>query len=309
MSKPLVIVGSINLDLVATADHLPRPGETIIGSRFQTFYGGKGANQAVAAAKLGYPTYMIGNVGDDAFGPQLLSGLAEAGVETSGVKTVSGSSGVALITIGTGGENNIVVVPGANGLLTQRQLEESVSILRQAGFLLAQLEIPLETVEYLADFAQRNNIPLMLDPAPAQQLPRPLLQKVEWITPNESEAQLLLHSAIDVTDDNSVSGAADRLLAGGAKNVVLKLGAHGCLIAEQHGPKRRIPAFPIDAVDSTAAGDAFNAAFAVSLLQGKPPQESARFACAVSAISVSRRGAQPSMPTLEELTEFLAQRD
>ena len=309
MSKPLVVVGSINLDLVVTADHIPQPGETVIGSRFQTFYGGKGANQAVAAARLGYPTYMLGNVGDDAFGQQLLEGLAEAGVETSGVKTVPGSSGIALITIGAGGENNIVVVPGANGLLAPRQLEESASILRQAGFLLAQLEIPLETVEYLADFAQRNNIPLMLDPAPAQELPRSLLQKVEWITPNESEAQLLLHSAIDATDETSVSDAADCLLACGAKNVLLKLGSHGCMLAHQHGHKHRIPAFPIDAVDSTAAGDAFNAAFAVGLLQGKSSQESARFACAVAAISVSRPGAQPSMPTLEELTEFLAQRD
>jgi ribokinase len=309
MSKPLVVVGSINLDLVVTADHIPRPGETIIGSRFQTFYGGKGANQAVAAARIGYPTYMIGNVGDDVFGQQLVAGLAEAGVETSAVKTVPGSSGVALITIGTGGENNIVVVPGANGLLTPRQLEESASVLEHAGFLLAQLEIPLETVEYLAEFAERNNIPLMLDPAPARELPRALLQKVEWITPNESEAQLLLDSAIDATDGTNISDAADRLFACGAKNVLLKLGSHGCLVAEQRGPKQRIPAFPIDAVDSTAAGDAFNAAFAVSLLQGKSPQESARFACAVAAISVSRPGAQRSMPTLEELTEFLAQRE
>src|SRR6185437_431477 len=138
MSKPLVVVGSINLDLVVTADHIPRPGETIIGSRFQTFYGGKGANQAVAAARIGYPTYMIGNVGDDVFGQQLVAGLAEAGVETSAVKTVPGSSGVALITIGTGGENNIVVVPGANGLLTPDQLEEAAPVLRQAGFILAQ---------------------------------------------------------------------------------------------------------------------------------------------------------------------------
>jgi ribokinase len=305
MTKPLVVVGSINLDLVAGADHIPKPGETIIGSSFQTFHGGKGANQAVAAAKLGYPTYMVGNVGHDAFGQQLRQTLAEVKVNTSAVATVNESSGVALITIAADGENNIVVVPGANGLLLPEQLEKAASVLTQAGFLLAQLEIPLETVEYLAGFAEQHQIPMMLDPAPARDLPQSLLRRVEWLTPNESETEILLRRAIDGNNDAVVFAAADELLALGARNVLLKLGARGCLVAEQGQEKQFIPAFLINAVDSTAAGDAFNAAFAVALLRGQSTLESARYACAVAGISVSRYGAQPSMPTSMEVEEFI----
>jgi len=186
MTKPVVVVGSINFDLVAGAHHIPKPGETIIGSSFQTFHGGKGANQAVAAAKLGHPTYMVGNVGHDVFGPQLRQALAEAKVNTSAVTTVDAVSGVALITISAGGENSIVVVPGANGMLLPEQLEKAAPVMKQAGFLLTQLEIPLETVEYLATFAEQHQIPLMLDPAPARDLSPSLLRKVEWLTPNET---------------------------------------------------------------------------------------------------------------------------
>lgn len=306
MLKPIVVVGSINLDLVARAHHIPRPGETIIGSDFQTFYGGKGANQAVASAKLGHPTYMVGNVGDDSFGPELRQALEEVGVKTDAVKTVPGSSGVALITIGAGGENNIVVVPGANALLTPEQLEEAAPILRGAGFILAQLEIPLETVAYLGEFAAKTGIPLMLDPAPARDLPAALLRNVNWLTPNETETEILVKANVRGDDPSSTAAAAEQLLASGPQHVLLKLGAHGCLIAERGRPRQTVPAFPIEAVDSTAAGDAFNAAFAVGLLRGESPSGSARFACAVAAISVSRHGAQPSMPTLEEVEEFLA---
>ena len=305
MTKPVVVVGSINLDLVAGAEHIPKPGETIIGSSFQTFHGGKGANQAVAAAKLGCPTYMVGNVGHDAFGRQLREALTEVKVNTSAVATVNVSSGVALITIAADGENNIVVVPGANGLLLPEQLEKAASVLKQAGFLLAQLEIPLETVEYLAKFAEQHQIPMMLDPAPARDLPQNLLRRVEWLTPNESETEILLRRAIDGNNDSVVYAAADELLRLGARNVLLKLGARGCLVAEKGQAKQFIPAFLINAVDSTAAGDAFNAAFAVALLRGQSTLESARYACAVAGISVSRYGAQPSMPTSMEVEEFI----
>lgn len=305
MPKPIVVVGSINLDLVARAQHIPRPGETIIATDLQTFYGGKGANQAVAAAKLGHPTFMVGNVGDDSFGPQLRQALEDVGVKTDAVEVVPGSSGVALITIGAGGENNIVVVPGANALLTPDQLDQAGPILRQAGFILAQLEIPMETVEHLGEFAAKNGIPLMLDPAPARDLPATLLKQVNWLTPNESETEILVKAKVRGDDQGSTSAAAEELLAMGPQHVLLKLGVHGCLIAERNQPQQRVPAFPIDAVDATAAGDAFNAAFAIGLLRGESPSESARFACAVAAISVSRRGAQPSMPTLEEVEAFL----
>ena len=307
MQKPIVVVGSINLDLVVGADRIPQVGETIIGHSFNTFYGGKGANQAVAAGKLGYPVAMVGNVGNDAFGTQLRNGLENAGVDTACVNSVEGASGVALITTGRGGENNIVVVPGANGNLTPQLLEKASPLLERAGFLLAQLEIPLETVDYLAEFAERHHIPLMLDPAPARELPEDLLRRLTWITPNESETQELLKTTFENTDQDSAT-AAERLLKYGVKNVLLKLGSRGCLIAQGNLSKERVPAFSVNAVDTTAAGDAFNAGFAVGLMRGFTVTRSAVFASAVAAISVTRPGAQPSMPKLAEVQAFLDQR-
>lgn len=307
MQKPIIVVGSINLDLVARADHLPQPGETVIGTSFNTFHGGKGANQAVAVARLGYPVSMIGNIGNDGFGPQLLEAMRDAGVDTTFVSSVPGSSGVALITTGRHGENSIVVVPGANGLLTPQLVEKASAALQGAGFLLAQLEIPLETVEYLAMFAARHGVPLMLDPAPARELPAALLRNVTWITPNETEAAALLKAKINTEDDAAIFAAVDQLSALGAENVLLKLGPRGCAIADGRQPKQpvRIPAFQVTAVDTTAAGDAFNAAFAVGLLRGHTAMQSAVFASAVAAVSVTRAGAQPSLPTAIEVVEFL----
>jgi len=309
MQKPIVVAGSINLDLVVGADRIPLVGETIIGNTFNTFFGGKGANQAVAAAKLGYPVAMVGNVGSDAFGTQLRNGLKDAGVDTAYVTTVPGPSGVALITTGQRGENNIVVVPGANGHLTPEMLQAAAPLLQRAGFLLAQLEIPLETVECLAEFAEQHNIPLMLDPAPARQLPEKLLRRLTWITPNETETQELLKAELGNGEvgngDENIYAAADRLLACGVKNVLLKLGSKGCVIAQGKLAKERIPAFSVDAVDTTAAGDAFNAGFAVGLMRGSTVANSAVFASAVAAISVTRPGAQPSMPSGDEVDRFL----
>jgi ribokinase len=306
MQKPIVVVGSVNLDLVVGADRIPQVGETIIGNSFNTFYGGKGANQAVAAAKLGYPVSMVGNVGSDAFGTPLRNGLKDAGVDTTYLNTVEGASGVALITTGRGGENNIVVVPGANGQLTTKLLEKAAPLLQRAGFLLAQLEIPLETVDYLAQFAERHDIPLMLDPAPARELSGALLRRVTWITPNESETQELLKTNIE-NGDQDYNAAADRLLAYGVKNVLLKLGSRGCVISQTNLPKEQISAFSVKVVDTTAAGDAFNAAFAVALMRGSTVARSAVFASAVAAISVTRPGAQPSMPSGPEVEDFLRQ--
>lgn len=304
--KPIVVVGSINLDLVVRADRIPQVGETIIGTSFKTFFGGKGANQAVAAAKLGYPVSVVGNVGNDAFGRQLRDGLESAGVDTAYVTTVEGPSGVALITTGQGGENSIVVVPGANEELTPTLLEKAAPVLERAGFLLAQLEIPLETVNCLAQFTEQHNIPLMLDPAPARDISRALLRKVSWITPNETEAKELLKNKMSDGDQSSYA-VADHLQAYGVKNVLLKLGSHGCVVAEGTLPKERVPAFSVNAVDTTAAGDAFNAGFAVGLLRGHSTLHSAVFASAVAAISVTRFGAQPSMPSGDEVEHFLKQ--
>src|ERR1700685_2060241 len=307
MKKPIVVVGSINLDFLVGADRILQVGETIIGKTFNTFHGGKGANQALAAAKLGYPVSMVGNVGSDAFGTQLRAGLENAGVDTTYVKTVEGASGVALITIGRRGDNNIVVVPGANGQLTPKLLEKASTILQRAGFLLAQLEIPLETVEYLAEFAERHGIPLMLDPAPARELSGSLLRRLTWITPNETETQELLDTNFE-NGDQDFYGAAQRFLDWGVKNVLLKLGPRGSLLAQAALAKERVPAFSVDAVDTTAAGDAFNAGFAGGLCRGSTVAQSAVFASAVAAISVTRHGAQPSMPNLAEVTAFTNER-
>jgi len=303
MGKPIIVVGSINLDLVARAKSIPRPGETLTGDSFRTFFGGKGANQAVAVAKLGYPVTMLGNVGDDAFGEQLRSALAQAGVSTGAVTVVPGASGVALIVIASSGQNSIVVVPGANGLLSPAQLERQASLLGTAGILLAQLEIPLESVEFLASFAEQHGIPLLLDPAPARGLPAALLRRVTWLTPNETEAETLLnHPGLCGQDPIQ---AANELLREGPRNVIVKLGSRGCVLASGEKMVEVIPAFPVEAVDTTAAGDAFNGGFAAGLMHGDSPRQSAVFASAVAAISVTRHGAQPSMPTNDEVQSFL----
>jgi ribokinase len=307
MQKPIVVVGSINLDLVASTERIPQVGETVIGRTFTTFFGGKGANQAVAVARLGYPVSMVGNVGNDVFGAQLRNGLAEAGVNTEYVGTVEGSSGTALIITGANGENSIVVVPGANTQLTPKSIEQATPVLKQAGFILVQLEIPLETVEYLAEYAERHDIPLMLDPAPARELPVSLLRKVSWLTPNETETRELLKSNFD-EDDEASYAAADQLLSRGVKNVVLKLGSRGCVIAQGSQAHQNIPAFSVNAVDTTAAGDAFNAGFAVGLISGYSAFESGVFASAVAGLSVTRPGAQPSMPRGDEVEKFLQER-
>jgi ribokinase len=306
MAKPIIVVGSINLDLVASAASIPRPGETLTGNAFQTFFGGKGANQAVAAARLGYPSVMVGNVGDDAFGEQLRSGLQQANVSTEAVSTVPGASGVALIVTSADGQNSIVVIPGANGKLAPEQLAHHTPLLQTAGILLAQLEIPLESVEFLADFAERHDIPFMLDPAPARALPGTLLKKVTWLTPNEIEAETLLNRK-ELQPHDAIEGAT-ALLQQGPKNVILKLGARGCVLAAAGQAPELIPAFSVAPVDTTAAGDAFSGGFAVALMRGYSARDSAIFASAVAAISVSRHGAQPSMPTDREVLSFLNER-
>ena len=302
MPKPIVVVGSINIDLVATSDRLPVPGETIFGNVFNTFFGGKGANQAVAAAKLGYPVVMIGKVGEDVFGSQLIDGLRQAGVETQFVGRAAGASGVALILTDQHGENSIVVVPGANGKLMPSDLERQEDFLQDAGIILTQLEIPLATVEALGHIATKHQVPLVLDPAPARALPSSILRNVRWITPNEVETRHLLQESGPELPERE---AAEQLLAAGVSHVVLKLGARGALVVENAKTQTPVPGFPVKAVDTTGAGDAFNAAFAVALMRGQTAPEAARFANAVAAISVTRRGAQPSMPDAKEVETFL----
>ena len=299
--KPIVVVGSINMDLVANTPRILLAGETILGQDFQTHHGGKGANQAVAVGRLGYPVSMIGRVGDDAFGTELRAGLESAGVGTTGVATSPGASGVAVIVVAESGENSIVVIPGANAHVTPADLDANIETISSAGMVLAQLEIPLETVLHLARICARENVPLMLDPAPAAELPEELLKHVTWFTPNETEAAFFIADSASGSEEKDTAELAQNLIAKGVQGVVLKLGSRGVYIAPANGVAESIQPFPVRAVDTTAAGDCFNGAFAVGLLMGKDPAESARFAAAAAAISVTRAGAQSSMPSLDEV--------
>jgi ribokinase len=301
-----VVVGSVNIDLVANAERIPVEGETVTGTDFQIHPGGKGANQAVAVARLGHSVSMIGRLGDDAFGTQLRTHLESAGVNVDGVMTTPGTSGVAVIIVGQNGENCIVITPGANALLTPNDLDAHIDIIRSAGVVLTQLEIPIQTVQHLAKICVRENVPLILDPAPAQALPQHLFEDVQWFTPNETEAAFFAGDGAEAASDPA--SMARTLMARGVKGVVLKLGARGAFIASAGGPAEMLASYPVSAVDTTAAGDAFNGAFATALLMRRSPVDSARFAAAAAAVSVTRPGAQPSMPTMSDVMQLLEPR-
>ena len=303
--KPIVVVGSINIDLVASAEKIPAAGETIRGSDFQVHPGGKGANQAVAVARLGYPVQLIGKVGTDTFGEQLLSYLKETGVDVNAVGKHEGSSGVAMIAVSPRGENSIVVTPGANARVTPDYLDIHWETIRGAGIVLAQLEIPIETVEYLADLCKQESIPLMLDPAPAQRLPEDLFHRLRWFTPNETEAAFFAAQFSEDIGELEPAHVADTLIGAGVDSVVLKMGARGVYLSSASDSPQIIPAFPVRAVDTTAAGDAFNGAFATALMLGMEKFAAARFAVAAAAVSVTRPGAQPSMPSRADVDEVL----
>jgi ribokinase len=305
MPKKIVVVGSINLDLVTKVPRMPVEGETIFGSGFATYPGGKGANQAVAASRLGGEVVMIGRLGQDDFGKQLLRDLQGAGVNTEAVLSVPKPSGSAIILVEPRGRNSIVVIPGANHELRPEDLDQHLEALREAGVILAQLEIPIATVERLGELAAALGVPFILDPAPAQTLSPNILRNVTWLTPNESETSSILRNLGNPIEgligNEAILAASERLLATGVRNVILKLGSRGVYISGKDADSTFIAPYQVDAVDTTAAGDAFNGGFAYGLAHGRSPVEAARFACAVAAVSVTRAGAQPSMPTLAEV--------
>lgn len=303
--KPIVVVGSINTDLVSLTQRIPAIGETVIGTDFHVHPGGKGANQAVAIARLGYPVQLVGRLGNDEFGSQLRSHLESAGVDIAGVATSDGTSGVAVIVVSGRGENSIIVTPGANSKVTPQDVETNIDSIRNAGMVLAQLEIPIETVDCLATICVREGVPLILDPAPALDLPPSIFNRIAWFTPNESEAAFYLGGAGHAPNGLLPDEIAKELLNKGGRGVVLKMGERGAFLASNDIPGILIPAFRLRAVDTTAAGDAFNGGFATGLMLGKSAVESARFASAVAGISVTRRGAQPSMPSMAEVEHLL----
>lgn len=308
MNRSIVVVGSSNLDFVCTAPRLPAPGETIWGDRFDTFYGGKGANQAVAAARLGSDVRMVAKVGDDDFGKTLRKGLMSASVNVDDVSTAANTaSGVAVISVDAKGQNSIIVVPGANSALRPEDLDACLPRLRAAGMILAQLEIPLETVEYLGEIAHRAEVPFMLDPAPARPLPARLLRCVTYLTPNETETAALCGMDVEELTSATAVDAAEMLLGTGARNVIIKMSERGALLAGAGGLRKMVPALKVAAVDSTAAGDAFNGGLASALTRGMALDEAVQFAAAVAAVSVTRPGAQPAMPNAQEVADLLRQ--
>jgi len=303
--KPKIIVlGSSNMDLVVKSPRIPAVGETILGGNFIMTPGGKGANQAVAAAKLGAQVYFIAKLGDDIFAEQSLANLKKERVNTKHiVQTKQAPSGVALIMVDENGNNVIVVAPGANRKLSPEDVRKAESDIASCGAVVAQLEVPAETVELAAELANGFKVPFILDPAPAQKLSPELLEMVDVLTPNETEAQIL--TDIAVTDKDSAHTAAKNLLGSGVKAVILTMGAKGFLLATKNQTEF-VPAIKVDAVDATAAGDAFTGALAFGLAQGQELFEAALFANCVAALSVTKMGAQSSMPAKQEVESFMS---
>ncbi len=300
--KKICVLGSINIDLVAQTPSFPEPGQTILGEQFHTFPGGKGANQAVAAGRLGADVTFLGKVGSDAFGDMALSALRDANVDTSFIQKEETSTGVAVITVNRQAENTIVYVPGANGLVDVLYVNRSKRAIDEADILMIQLEVPLETVEWAAAYAAERGKMVILDPAPAAQLPQRLIKCSNIITPNETELQII--SGRNVRSEAEAMQAAGVLLEQGAGMVVHKCGGRGAYLISPEEAEL-VPGFKVTAVDTTAAGDSFNAGLAVSLANGNSIRESIRFANAVGAISVTKMGAQSAMPTLEEVSQLI----
>ena len=298
-SKKIIVIGSCNTDMVIKSERLPVPGETIIGGMFMMNPGGKGANQAVAAARLGGNVTFVAKTGNDLFGKQSLELFKTEGIKTDYIfSDPKNPSGVALISVDAWGENCIVVAPGANATLTPNDISKTKAEIESSEMLLMQLEIPMETVEYAAEVAYNKGVKVILNPAPAQVLSSMLLKYLYIITPNKIEAEML--SGIKVTDWESARKAADVISEKGVVIVVITLGAQGALI--KHGDQyHRIDAIPVVAVDTTAAGDTFCGGLCVGLSKGMTVPDSVRFACKAAAISVTRMGAQSSIPYKKEM--------
>jgi ribokinase len=298
--KKILIVGSSNTDMVIKTHNFPAPGETILGGRFLMNAGGKGANQAVAAARLGGMVTFVGKIGDDIFGKQAVQQLEDEGINVDFVAVdPENPSGVALITVDKKGENSIVVAPGSNGTLSAADFDKAIAELYESEYVLMQLEIPIPTVEHIARMAAKKQKKVVLNPAPAAVLSDELLQNLYIITPNETEAELL--TGIKVTDEQSALKAALFLNGKGVELVIITMGSAGAFLLS-NGKSEIISAPKVEAVDTTAAGDTFNGALVVALSEGKTIQESIAFANKAAAISVTRIGAQSSVPFRKEIS-------
>ena len=298
-SKKIVVVGSSNMDMVVKTDHIPVPGETVLSGSFFMNPGGKGANQAVAVARLGGDALFISRMGNDIFGKQFTQLFNEEGIDTGFVVSDEElPSGVALITVDKRGENSIVVASGANAHLYPGDIEKALEPIAQAAMLLVQLEIPMDTVEYVVKYAAQQGVRVILNPAPANILTPELLQNIFILTPNKTEAAMITGMA--VTSIDTAKKAARAICSKGVKNVVITMGPLGAVICEQ-GKCTLVTAPEVETIDTTAAGDVFNGALAVAVSEGKSLQEAVEFACQAAAISVTRLGAQTSIPYRTEI--------
>ena len=295
MVKPrILVIGSSNTDMIIQLERIPQPGETVLGGEFVTAAGGKGANQAVAAARAGGDITFVARVGRDMFGEKAVAGFVADGINVEYVvRDEAAPSGVALIFVAKDGQNSIAVAGGANRCLSPVDVKKAERAIVGASAMLMQLETPLESVKAGAKLAARAGVPVILNPAPAQALPVELLKLISILTPNETEAELL--TGIAVSDEDSAARAAEILRGTGVETVILTMGARGAFVAAA-STQELVPGFPVKAVDTTGAGDVFNGALAVTLGEGRPLLEAVRFANAAAAISVTRLGAQPSAP-------------
>ncbi len=305
-NRPLIIsLGGINMDLVTFSDRLPADGETVVGWQFVTYAGGKGANQAVAAARMGARSAMVGRVGDDIFGPQLTDLLEGAGVDAGAVGVSTGTnSGIAVISVGEGGQNRIVQVLGANDTCGDAEYDAIAALLPQASALMLQLEVSIELSIKVAELADSQGVQVILDPGPVRPVPEEFYPHVSVITPNETEAEALV--GYPIADMLTAASAAEELLARGVGSAVIKLGAQGAYWAGGSS-KGEVPPFPVPAVDTVAAGDAFNGALAVALSEGHSLEAAVRWGCAAGALAVTQVGAQDSMPELDAVLALLEQ--
>jgi ribokinase len=303
MRKPrILVIGSSNTDLTVALPRIPRPGETILGGKFMTGAGGKGANQAVAAARCGGEVTFVARVGKDAFAEEAIEGFKQAGINTRFIVHDNRyPSGVALIFVAADGQNSIGVASGANGCLSPADVRRAEPAIGSADLLLIQLETPLDTVGTAIKLAAKHRLSVILNPAPARELPDSLLRHVSILTPNEHEAELL--TGIKVTDNRTALHACKKLHSRGVKTVIITLGARGAFISDSTGG-RRMPGFKVKALDTTAAGDIFNGALAVALAEGKSNSAATQFASSAAAISVTRKGAQSSAPSRSEIVRF-----
>ena len=297
----ICVIGSINMDLVVNVDEMPKKGQTLIGSNFKEVPGGKGANQAVAASRLGANVCMVGKVGSDGFGQNLLNQLKNNNVDTKYIQIEEGASGVALITVDKNAENAIVVSPGANFKLAQKDIDNCIDAIKESNVVVIQLETPIDTIKYALEKSKELGKFTILNPAPAVKLGDDIIKNVDLLTPNETELEIL--SGVSINNEDDILKAAQVMLEKGVKKLIVTLGSKGSLYIDKEN-KIFKKSYKVDAIDTTAAGDSYTGAIAVSLSQGKNVEDAIDFASRVGALCVTKGGAQTSLPTIEEVLNY-----